>query len=233
MSRTDPPSPKGFGETGPPSDKGFGETGPHNASAGEVPHAGHDHQSLDLDVARDTTDVDVRALVGFAVGLMVVSAVVMVLMYGLFRYFTREAAQNDPPVSRLARPPVEMPRSTAGNPFFGQAQGPQLITHEPSVLAKQRKTEQDVLDSYGWVDQKSAIARMPISEAKKLILQRGLPARADGMDPSLGTRRAAFGESSSGRAITHPPAAAGAAQEPPAAAPAHAVPEQAPKGHGQ
>jgi hypothetical protein len=216
MSRTDPPSPKGFGETGPPPDK---------ATAGQVPPP---HSLDNPDVDHDTSDVDVRALVGFAVGLMVVSAVVMVLMYGLFRYFTREAAQNDPPVSRLALPPVEMPRSTAGNPFFGQAQGPQLITHEPSVLAKQRKTEQDALDSYGWVDQKSAIARMPISEAKKLILQRGLPARADGTDPSLGTRRAAFGESSSGRAIPLGRKKEEVTKE--EATPAPAAPQ---KGHGQ
>jgi hypothetical protein len=96
------------------------------------------------------------------------------------------------------------------------------------VLAKQRSMEEEVLGSYGWVDQKSGIARIPISEAKKLILQRGLPARAEGTDQTLGTQRAAYGESSAGRTITHPPAAAGA-QEQPAAAPGHA----APKGHGQ
>jgi hypothetical protein len=213
MSHTEPPSPKGFGETGTPHD---------------------DYGGLDIpEVASETVDVDLRPIVGFAVGLFVVTAVVFVLMYGLFWYFDRQAAKKDPAVSPLARPPVQMPRSTAGNPIFGQSQGPQLLIHEPSVLAKQRQTEQDVLESYGWVDEKSAIVRIPISEAKKLILQRGLPARADGADQLLGTRRAAYGESSSGRTITHPPAAAGTAQEPPAAAPGQAAPEQAPKGHGQ
>ncbi len=161
MRPTDPPPHKGYGETGSPLVD-------------------------DREDAHDTSDVDVRALVGFALGLFVVSVVVTALMYGLFQYFTRQAAQNDPAVSRLARPPVEMPRSTAGNPVFGQGDGPQLLTNEPSVLAKQRKMEQDVLDSYGWVDQKTKVARIPISEAKKLILQRGLPARTDETDPSLG-----------------------------------------------
>jgi hypothetical protein len=214
MSHTDPPPPKGFGGTGPP---------PHD-----------DYGSLDVpDVALESGDVELRPIVGFAVGLFVVTAVVFALMYGLFWYFDGQSAKKDPAVSPLARPPVQMPRSTAGNPVFGQGDGPQLLTHEPSVLAKQRQMERDVLESYGWVDEKSAIARMPISEAKKLILKRGLPARADGADQSLGTRRAAYGESSGGRTITHPPAAAGAAQEPPAAAPGHAAPDQAPKGHGQ
>ncbi len=62
--------------------------------------------------------------------------------------------------------------------------------------------EAETLGTYGWVDEKSGVARMPIEEAKKLILQRGLPARAEGAaDPTLGTPRAAYGESSSGRTI--------------------------------
>jgi hypothetical protein len=193
MSHTDPPPHKASARQAPP---------PHKGSAGQAPHADEYHGSLDNpDVERETTDVNVRAIIGFAVGLFAVTAVIFVLMYGLFWYFDREAAKNDPPVSPLARPSVEMPRSNVGDPYFGQGQGPQLLTHEPSVLAKHRKGEQDVLESYGWVDEKSAIARMPISEAKKLILQRGLPARADAADPSLGTRAATFGESSSGRTI--------------------------------
>lgn len=188
MSHTEPPpSPKATARQGP---------SPPEASAK------HDHGSLlNPDVAHEASDVNLRALVSLAVGLFVVTAVVLGLMYGLFSYFNRQAAKNDPPVSPLARPLAELPRSTTGNPFFGPGPGPQLLTHEPGVLAKQRTMEQEVLDSYGWVDQKSAIARMPISEAKKLILQRGLPARGDEVDPSLGTRRAAFGESSSGRTI--------------------------------
>jgi hypothetical protein len=200
---------------------------PYQASAGQAPDAGDEYDGPDP--SHDTSDVNVRAIIGFAVGMFVVTGVVFVLMYGLFWFFSREAAQNDPAVSPLAPASVEMPRSTMDNPFFGQGQGVRLVTHEPSVLAKQRAMEQEVLDSYGWVDQKSGIARIPIAEAKKLILQRGLPARADGTDQTLGTRRAAYGESSGGRAITHRPAAAGGAQEPPAAAPGHT----APKGHGQ
>ena len=56
--------------------------------------------------------------------------------------------------------------------------------------------------SYGWVDEKSGIARMPISEAKKLILQRGLPARADGAGSVARVLAVpAYGESSGGRTI--------------------------------
>ena len=113
--------------TEPPHD-GFGGTGSGRRATNTTARTRRD----------DTGDVDLRPIVGFAVGLFVVTAVVFVLMYGLFWFFDRQAAKKDPAVSPLARPPVQMPRSTAGNPVFGQGQGPQLLTHEPSVLAKQR-----------------------------------------------------------------------------------------------
>jgi hypothetical protein len=68
---------------------------------------------------------------------------------------------------------------------------------------------------------------MPISEAKKLILQRGLPVRAGAVpDPSLGTRLPAAGESSGGRIF-------GKKNEEAAAEEAKPAPAAAPKGHGQ
>lgn len=159
------------------------------------------------EVAHEESDVNVRALAGFVVALFVVAAIVHVLMWGLLVWFQKEAAENDPIVSPLARPAADMPSSLVNNPFFGPTEGPQLLTNEPSVLQKHRQTEADALGTYGWVDEKTRVARIPIGEAKKLIVQRGLPARADGAaDTALGTRRGAYGESSGGRAITSPPA---------------------------
>ena len=34
-----------------------------------------------------------------------------------------------------------------------------------------------MLDSYGWVDKNAGVVRIPIDEAMKLTLERGLPAR--------------------------------------------------------
>ena len=170
---------------------------------------GHAGDLDNHDIAHEESDVNVRALVGFAIGLFVVVGVVYLLMFGLFRFFDRQAARNDPPVSPLAQPTYVMPASTLHDPFFGNAQGPRLMTNEPSILGKQRAMEADVLGTYGWVDEKAGVARLPIAEAKKLIVTRGLPARAEApADPTLGTRRAAYGESSGGRTIGAPAARA-------------------------
>jgi hypothetical protein len=153
------------------------------------------------DVAHEHSDVNLRPLLAFAVGLVVVTAVVFVLMTWLFNFMEEQAAASDPATSPLARPATQMPMTT-GNPYFGTAPGPQLLIEEPAALRKQREIEDERLQTYGWVDEKAGTAHMPIAEAKKLILQRGLPVRAEGVpDPSLGTGLPATGESSGGRTL--------------------------------
>jgi hypothetical protein len=181
VSHTDPPSPE--------------------ASAGHSDDLLHNP-----DVAHEHSDVNLRALLVFAVGLVVVTAVIFVLMAWLFNVREKRAAASDPTISPLARPATQMPTTTTANPYFGNAPGPQLLIGEPAALRQQRALEDERLHTYGWVDEKAGTAHMPIAEAKKLTLQRGLPVRAEGApDPSLGTRLPATGESSGGRTLVKTP----------------------------
>lgn len=187
---------------------------PHKASAGQVPHgAGHRYTPAELDnedVNHEHSDINVRAIVSSAVVLAAIVAVVFGLMYGAFRVMASQASSNDPQMSPLAAPSVQMPPNTVENPTFGNAPQPQLLTNEYAVLSRQRRSEEQRLDGYGWVNEANGVARIPIAEAKKLIAQRGLPARADGAAaPTVGTNRAARGESSSGRIVDGPPRGAG------------------------
>jgi hypothetical protein len=182
------------------------------------PH--HSPDGLDNpDVAHEESDVDVRTILAFAVGLVAMVAVSFVLMWVLFRVLERQAARTDPQVSPLARPTC--PYADIQQCADLLPAGPQLQTNEPEGLAKFRASEARSLESYGWVTVPGGAAHMPIDEAKKLILQRGLPVRADPAgDPRTGTNAYAMGESSGGRTIGAPaPApAAGTAPPPPAAA---------------
>ena len=40
------------------------------------------------------------------------------------------------------------------------------------------ETQQEILNSYGWVDKQNGVVRIPIDQAMRLTLERGLPARA-------------------------------------------------------
>ena len=56
---------------------------------------------------------------------------------------------------------------------------PNLKTQHPLEEMKDLRDSWDKqLNSYGWVDQKTGVVRIPIDQAKKLILERGLPTRS-------------------------------------------------------
>jgi hypothetical protein len=224
MKPTDPPSPQ------PPPTATAGQAPPSpqppptaTAGHGPGPNFPYDEMHND-DVAHEHSDIDVRAIVTSAVVVAVVCLGTAALVAVLFNALEDQAAARDPKMSPLAMPATTMPPNTLGSPEFGGAPLPRLLTNEPRTLRQIRDQEHTQLSGYGWVDQSAGVARIPIEEAKKLIVERGLPIRPDPVaDSRLGTQVPTLGESSSGRTITRPPAAtepAVAPSQPPAAQPA-------------
>jgi hypothetical protein len=167
-------------------------------------HAEHGHADHDglynEDVAHEYSDVNVRALLLSAVGLAVVVAACAGIVYGLFEVFERQAAANDRVVTPLARPPAPYPASDMAP---GRPQ-PWLLTNEPQNLERVRAAEAANLQG--------------IDEAKKQLLQQGLPARADApTDTRLGTKTPTQGEATGGRGIPIRPTAPGQDEPQPAA----------------
>jgi hypothetical protein len=165
---------------------------------------GHGHDDFHNEgVAHEHADVSLRAVVTAAVTLVVVAAVAMVLMALLFGWFVREAAANDPVVSPLAVPATEMPKATESSAFStGVTGGPLLLTNEPMALEKYRADQEKRLHEYGWVDEARGVAHLPIDQAKKLILERGLPVREGAAPASFSVRPEVRGEASGGRTVT-------------------------------
>ena len=160
-----------------------------------------------------------------------------VIVWGLFDLMERQAAARDPKLSPLAMPATNMSRPGSVSPTFGNARSPQLETDELADAADAARTEDKKLHGYGWVDEKAGVARVPIDQAKKLLVERGLPARAAGSAPAEGTHAPALGESSGGRRIpadgqpAAKPPSGGAAATPPASETPEA-PAPAAAGHG-
>jgi hypothetical protein len=183
------------------------------SSTDREPHGGrHHYTDAELhnpDVAHEEADINIRTVLTFAVGLAIVVMIAAGLMGIMFRVLSNQAAARDPQVSPLAPPSGQQP------------QAPRLLTNEPGYLSKFRAEETRNLEGYGWVDQTAGVARVPIEEAKKLLIQRGLPVRASGAveDPRTGTHTSAYGEASGGRTIAVPRAPAAAAPAPPTTPP--------------
>jgi hypothetical protein len=207
MKPTDPPQPRG--DRGPLPHGATPEPDPRlrrDVHDDGVPrHAPGVHDEFDNpDTAHEHSDVNIRAILSSAGIIAVVVIVAMASMYLLFGWFEHRALRAQPYISPLASPPVEMPPTTMETPFFSEAAGGvPLLTDEPAALERHRAAERQRLHTYGWVDEGAGVAHIPIEEAMRLLVERGLPSREFyPVDPTLGTRLPAMGGSSSGRVIT-------------------------------
>jgi hypothetical protein len=54
---------------------------------------------------------------------------------------------------------------------------PRLQTHPDTDLQVYLKHERAILDTYGWIDRRNGVVRIPIQRAMNILLQNGLPAR--------------------------------------------------------
>src|SRR5580658_8999835 len=128
---------------------------PHNAPKAPGGDAGPGYE---------TRDVNVAALLKFAVSLAVILFIVSYGMRWTFTYFAK--TQNLGP----AATPFENERTIPPLPRLQVA--PQKEIHD------YWESQQGIVDSYGWVDRQNGVVRIPVDRAMRILLQRGLPARS-------------------------------------------------------
>lgn len=121
------------------------------------PGAGHEH-----------TDANVGVIVKFGVWLLVSAVVVHIGMYLMFVLFVE---QREEPVATQP-----FPIAVGQEPRLPAA--PRLQAIPVNEYYQFRLQEQQELDNYGWVDRAGGKVRIPISEAMRLIVERGVPPTA-------------------------------------------------------
>ena len=118
-------------------------------------------------------DISVTVVTWFAVGLIISAIATYIAIAGLYRYFARQSSSPEP-ASRIAlKTPMVVP-------------APQLQVNPAMDFELFRAAEDAQLNSYGWVDKKAGVIRIPIERAMDLIAERGLPARGPGTQNSSG-----------------------------------------------
>jgi hypothetical protein len=122
-------------------------------------------------VHHEISDMDIRAVLGFGVGLLVVGILIHVFVGLLFLYLARHAT---------AQTGLQYPHGRAQENRLPPE--PRLQTNPRQDLRDLREGEDKVLNSYGWVDKDTGTVRIPIDQAMKLAVQRGLPAREESHD---------------------------------------------------
>ena len=97
----------------------------------------------------------------FALVLAIMIAILLLVLGRIFRHFEAAAEMADPPQSPLAG---------------DQAPRPPLLQEQPAAdLARLRREEDQELTSYGWIDRKRSVVRVPIGQAIEILAERGLP----------------------------------------------------------
>jgi hypothetical protein len=137
-------------------------------------HDSHDNVSADHEYVNppsgsghEHTDASVGLIVRFAVWLAVSAVVVHVLGWAMFYVLVERRTPAAAPEFPLA---VEQaPRLPAE---------PRLQAYPPNDLTRFRRQERAVLEGYGWVDRDAGTVHIPIADAMRLTVERGLPARA-------------------------------------------------------
>jgi hypothetical protein len=114
----------------------------------------------------EESDVNVGAVFRFGAGLTAVTAVVLVLMRLLFGYFDRREAGQ-----------TERTYPFAAGQELRQPPEPRLQIAPREDLREVRAREDALLNGYQWVDKAAGVVRIPIADAMRLTVERGLPVR--------------------------------------------------------
>jgi len=119
-----------------------------------------------VEVVHAESDVNVGAIIRFGTGLFVVALVVHVFLWWLFGVYQRQNQRAQTQAYPMA---AGQQNRLPPSPRFQE--NPQQELRE--LRAKQKA----LLEGYGWVNKEAGIARIPIEEAMKIVIQRGVPAR--------------------------------------------------------
>ena len=129
-------------------------------------------------------DIGVAGVLYFLLGLLVAGGIVHFVVQGVFHYLDNRYETSQPPFSPLVK---NVPSDTRRIPpqYNGDYQkylqdqfpAPQLEINERTELNDIRLREENILSTYGWVDQNAGTVHIPIDRAIDLLAQRGLPVR--------------------------------------------------------
>lgn len=122
----------------------------------------HDISRGEPSPGRETTDVNIRAIVWLAGGTIAGVGVVIIVLWYLLTEYQLTATRNDPEISPLVQEKVAPPP-------------PRLQRTPNRDYQEYRAAEEGRLASYDWVDRQQGVVSIPITRAIDLIIERGLP----------------------------------------------------------
>lgn len=122
--------------------------------------------SDNVEVVHEESDVNVSAILRYGLGLAVIALVAHVFLWWLLGIYERQHERAQTQVYPMAAGQQNrLPPS------------PRLQANPQQELQDLRAKQRALLEGYGWVSKETGIARIPIEDAMKTVVERGLPAR--------------------------------------------------------
>ena len=152
-------------------------------------HSKHNEHDDRADPGHEISNVQVGGITWFIIVLSVSVVLIGWLITAVLNSFeAREKkaeleSRPSPFAGERAKLPPEPRLQLAPNSEdqIDKSEPPNLKTQHPLEEMKElRKSWDDQINTYGWVDEQGGVVRIPIDEAKRLLLQRGLPTRDEG-----------------------------------------------------
>lgn len=114
----------------------------------------------------EKTDIDIGVVTKLGLAIVAVTLVTSLALVPILGVLKGRAEKHDPPA-----PPI------AGFGPDRQAPEPRLQREPFGDWRTMKKRQEELMGSYGWVDEGKGVTRIPIDEAMKRLAERGLPAR--------------------------------------------------------
>ncbi len=119
-------------------------------------------RTVDSGPHHETREAQTRPVVVFLAALFVLVVGALIACWGIFRLVVRMEPRGAPAA------PYEHARTLPP--------APRLQVAPAQDYQAYRAHENEILDSYGWVNRQKGIVRIPIQQAMSLLLKQGLPA---------------------------------------------------------
>jgi hypothetical protein len=116
-------------------------------------------------VGHEGRDIDIRVIVGFGASLVVAGIVICLvvwLLFGFYRHQETSTQVSEYPIAQRGGE-LRLPPS------------PRLQLKPREDLKALRRQEDDLLNSYTWVNQQAGAVRIPIWQAMNQVMQQGFP----------------------------------------------------------
>ncbi len=142
----------------------------HHDEGGEL----HFEQVGHHGVTYEPRDLGGRAIIVFLIVLVVSTGILALIVWGYYHWRIGRIAEE--PASTGAQVARNMPGGAHPDPakYFPK---PTLQPDDVADMDQLNAKEDQILNGYAILDAKSGTARIPINEAMKLLVQKGLPVR--------------------------------------------------------